>query len=310
MTLCIGEILVDLIGEYQLDALKYQPFAGGAPFNVACGIKMFGGQVTFIGNVGDDLMGKFLIDFASKQDLNQHITIDKEHDTTLAFVKNDKNGERNFCFYRKNTADYYINEDAIKEVKNHKIIHLGSLMLSEKSGRNLADRIVKEVKTQNKLLSFDINFREDIYKNKEEAIKIYQKYANQADIVKYSLEELKLFSNEEDIIIGLNKVAKKDQLIFLTLGKEGSIFYYNGKTISASSIEVKVVDTTGAGDAFFAGILTKLDSLDINSFKNDDSLIKEVLKFANIAGALTTTSKGAISAIPTLKEVNEYLNQL
>lgn len=307
MILCIGEILVDLIGKEVNGRTSYDVFVGGAPFNVACGIKNFGGNVIFIGNVGDDIMGRFLLDFANKRNFdNLLISLDQEHNTTLAFVKNDEDGERSFCFHRKNTADYFFNTDYFAEIENADIVHLGTLMLSSEEGRKMADLIIEKTKKCGKLLSLDINFRDDIYKSKEEAIKVYQHYASKADIIKYSLDELQLFSSKHDIYQALNEIAKPNQLVFLTLGKEGSLCYYNQNVVKSHSIKVTPVDTTGAGDAFYGAILSQLDRIGFENFVKDKNVIKEVLRFANLIGALTTTKKGAIDALPTLEEINSF----
>nr|MDE5943506.1 carbohydrate kinase [Clostridia bacterium] len=107
MILCIGEILADMIGTVKDGTIWYERKAGGAPFNVACAAKIFGAEVKFAGSVGNDLIGDFLINFANGQNLDGVlINRDAERNTTLAFVELDEKGERSFCFYRKNTADY------------------------------------------------------------------------------------------------------------------------------------------------------------------------------------------------------------
>ena len=61
MIICVGEILVDMIGEYHDNVFSYQRRAGGAPFNVSCAITRFGGKSSFYGAVGDDIIGKFIM---------------------------------------------------------------------------------------------------------------------------------------------------------------------------------------------------------------------------------------------------------
>ena len=109
MIICTGEILVDMVGRMNNGILQYDRHAGGAPFNVCSAIAKFGGESIFNGAVGNDLMGSFLIDFSSRQNIRKvYLNIDLKHNTTLAFVDIDENGERNFCFYRKHTADYHL----------------------------------------------------------------------------------------------------------------------------------------------------------------------------------------------------------
>ncbi|MDE6868629.1 MAG: carbohydrate kinase, partial [Clostridia bacterium] len=176
MILCVGEILADMIGTVKDGSLCYERKAGGAPFNVACAAKKFGADVKFVGSVGNDLIGDFLIKFADGRKLDG-ITInrDAKRNTTLAFVELDEKGERSFCFYRKNTADYNLPYISQSEFEDADIVHVGSLMLSEKAGFEYAESIAKRTRAEGKLLSFDINYRTDIFKDRESAVNIYKK---------------------------------------------------------------------------------------------------------------------------------------
>ena len=139
MILSIGEILADMIGEKAESGMLFKSFCGGAPFNVAVNAKNAGASVGFVGRVGNDPVGRFLIQEAKKANLDSlDIQIDEIRNTTLAFVTLT-DGERDFAFYRHDTADF--NTD-IKEIEwdkyqNLNIVHLGSLMLSEKEGKKL-----------------------------------------------------------------------------------------------------------------------------------------------------------------------------
>lgn len=303
MILCIGEILVDMIGKKHNDKVVYERFAGGAPFNVACNIKKQNGEVGFIGSVGDDLIGDFLVSFSEKQNFDC-LSLKKLNDrnTTLAFVELDEKGERAFSFYRKNTADYCIEARSVNDlIDKAKIVHIGSLMLSEKSGRRFADKIFNLAKKKGKLVSFDVNFRDDIYSSRTEAVKVYKKYICAADILKFSEDEVAMFSKFDD----LRDILRAEQLAFVTLGARGSKCIYKGREYAKDSIRVQVKDTTGAGDAFYAGVLSQLDRY--NNLDEAIANIEYILKYSNICGALTTTNFGAIDASPTQNDVLKFI---
>ena len=302
MVLCIGEILADLIGEYNGENVKYERFVGGAPLNVACGIKNLEGSVGFVGSVGDDIIGKFLYEYCLTKGFEYlDVKLDPEHNTTLAFVENDPNGERSFCFFRQNTADYQIDYSRLNVITEANIVHVGSLMLREKIGRELAHKIMDIAKENGKLISFDINFRDDIYNSTEEAKEIYLQYIKRADILKFSEDEVELFTGSSDLS-SLNELVRPEQLVFVTLGSKGSYYQYKELKNVVESIKVKPVDTTGAGDAFYACVLRYLDDLELTSL-TDDAVV-EILKKANRCGALACGKKGALSALPTLEELN------
>lgn len=295
MILCVGEILVDMIAQENNGSISYLRKAGGAPFNVACAISKFGIDSSFVGSVGDDTIGKFLCNFIKKQNLKSYlIDENKNRNTTLAFVDLDENGERSFCFYRKNTADYIlpnINEEML-DASN--IIHIGSLMLSHNEGIEYAKKLIDKAHKKNKLVSFDINFRTDIFQNLVHAVNVYKEILELADIVKFSEDEVEIF-NEEYVN------SLKDKLVCISLGKEGSKYIFNDLTNTIPSIKVKPVDTTGAGDAFYAGILSQIDGLTKNEWKKEK--LDYAFLFGNISGALNTLGKGAIDNLPTKDEV-------
>ena len=300
-----GEILIDMNKVSNKESFDY--FVGGAPFNVAYSVIKSNGDAKFIGNVGNDLMGKHIKTFVRSKNMDDSlITVDELHNTTLAFVMNDESGERNFCFARKNGADYYIKEESLKEIENSDLIHIGSLMLSEEYGFNYANKIIKFAKQNNKKLSFDINYRDDIFENKNDAIKKYKAIYEKCDIIKISNDELELFTNEKDLLKGLKKFSKDNQKIFVTLGKEGSCLYQNDTLIKEESINVTPVDTTGAGDAFYGTVLSFIDQEGYETFFSNEKIIRKYLRLANIQGALATLKKGALSGVVDLEELLKY----
>lgn len=301
MVVCAGEILADMIGKADGADLSYVRKAGGAPFNVACGIKKFGAKSAFVGSVGDDVIGRYLVGFAQGRVDEAVVTLDPVHNTTLAFVQLDENGERSFCFYRKDTADFYMPPVPVSLLERANIVHIGSLMLSEEQGAKYAKKLAFDAKKAGKVISFDVNYREDIFPDKPTAIKLYRSILELADIVKLSEEELLAFGEEY--------VCKQlqDKLVCLTLGAEGSEWRYRGKQRRLQTIPVKPVDTTGAGDAFYAGVLARLDSLTREEWTEER--LNEALRFANVCGALSTLERGAIDALPDLREVERALRQ-
>lgn len=291
MILSIGEILADMIGEEENGRTNFKTFCGGAPFNVAVNAKQSGASVGFIGKVGKDPIGKFLINYSSKFGFDYlEIEKDEVRNTTLAFVTLT-NGERDFAFFRHDTADFNLDAEKIDldKYKGLNIVHLGSLMLSEKSGREFADRIIDKVEKKGCLLSFDVNFRMDLYKDLSDAIKAYKPYVERADILKFSDDEILDYTGEKSLEKAIQKVYKKDRLLLITLGSKGSTYVYNEKQGVIPTEKVKPIDTTGAGDAFFGTLLANLDGKEFTVENIESAMIR-----ANESGARATQFKGAI----------------
>ena len=301
MLLCIGEILADMIGEEKNGITTYERKAGGAPFNVACALNKFGRDGKFVGSVGDDLIGRFLIKYAN--DFGMDVTyIHKcpDRNTTLAFVELNEEGDRSFCFYRKNTADYFMPEIDDELIKSADIVCIGSLMLADNDCVEYALDVIERAHSFGKTVAFDVNYRTDIFRDKESAVRTYKKVLAAADIVKFSEDEVETFT--EEYVDSLT-----DKLVLITLGKDGSEWRYKGKRNKMPTITVKPVDTTGAGDAFFAGALSVLDKNAAEPF--GEQILNESLRFGNIAGALNTTGRGAIDNLPDLDTINKYINE-
>ena len=300
MLVCIGEILADMIGEERNGITTYERKAGGAPFNVACGLKRFGREVKFVGSVGDDLVGQFLIKFT--KDFGMDVTYihqNTERNTTLAFVELNEEGDRSFCFYRKNTADYAMPKVSDELIRAADIVCIGSLMLADAGCLDYALDIIERAHEFGKTVAFDVNYRTDIFRDQESAIRTYKKILAVADIVKFSEDEVEIFT--EDYVNGL-----ADKLVLITLGKNGSEWRFRGKRNRIPTIPLKPIDTTGAGDAFFAGALSVLDKNAGSPLT--EALLNAAIRFGNVAGALNTTGRGAIDHLPDLDTINQYLD--
>ena len=291
MILSIGEILADMVGESNKDGLTFKAFVGGAPFNVAVNAKQAGAKVGFISRIGKDVIGRFCFAQAEKFGLDYlDLQQDEKRNTTIAFVTLT-DGERDFAFNRHDTADYNINFNEIdfNKYKDLNIIHLGSLMLSEKAGKTFAEKVAKKAKELKVKLSFDLNFRTDIFGDFEKAKAAYKPYVECADILKFSDDELKLYTGIKDIDKAIKSVARENQLLTITLGSRGSMYYYNGISGIVPTEQVKPIDTTGAGDAFFGTFLANIENKDYT----EDNIINAMEK-ANNAGARATQFLGAI----------------
>ena len=164
MILSVGEILIDVIEGVSK--------VGGAPFNVAVNVIRLGGDVSFVGSIGKDEEGEFLKKFASSFNFNTLLLKEDEHRKTTKAIVELKGGERSFRFERDNTADAYLPPIDDSLLSRSDIIHIGSLPLSIKEGEEYILSLIERAHKMNKRISFDINFRSDIYPSIDKAIEI------------------------------------------------------------------------------------------------------------------------------------------
>lgn len=305
MLISIGEILVDIFD----DGKNQTALPGGAPFNVACNALLYTKEVSFVGAVGRDEYGKLLIDFAKSKPFTKLSIKEMDDRYTSKAIVTLKDGERSFKFDRDLGADYCldVNDINLKDIKDNDIVHIGSLMLSHERGVNFFKEIIKQIKANtNAKISFDINYRSDIFKSPEEAKKVFIDALRLADIIKFSLEDIELLMNTSDVMKALKSLLNENQIAIVSLGADGSMYYKGGHVVTMKTYPLKPIDTTGAGDAFYSYFLASL--VNEPDLIKDDERIKHYLLRANIAGGLTTLKKGAINAAPSEEEIDKYLS--
>lgn len=307
---CIGELLIDFVAEKQGNdlskATEFTKKAGGAPANVACAIAKLGGKGVFIGCVGDDPFGSFLLNVVKKEGVDISLTQHSKTFTTLAFVSLAEDGERDFVFSRGADKELTYDPSLRKDFRGN-LLHLGAATallggsLEKAYGKYLFDALTKEM-----FISFDPNFRSDLWKeNEQQFIKKCMPFIQKSHLCKFSLEEAQLLSGKKDINEAcdfFHEVGTK--IITVTLGKEGTLLSSNNTKKIVPSIKVKPVDTTGAGDAFIGCLLYQIADLgNFNRVFEDYELLLKMVQKANKAGAITTTNYGAIVALPTKSQL-------
>lgn len=294
----VGEALVDIIKDENGE--KVNP--GGAPLNVAHNIAKLGGIVNFYASVGEDKYGQLLNKISKNCKFNcGNINVLKGKSTTQALVTLT-NCDRSFKFVRKDKTDCLLSLQEFKKfsIKENDIVHIGSLMLSETKGRKFFFDACELAHDVGARVSFDVNYREGIFKNVETAKNVLITAVRTADIIKLSKEELFLLADSQDIEDSLHKLINKRQIAFVTDGANGSLVFYNNEIVKVPSIPVVPIDTTGAGDAFFAYVLTFLDKY---------FSMKSLLKSANAYAGLSTQEYGGFCSIDDIDIINNEIKK-
>jgi len=309
----IGEILVDLTpaGAEPDGRVLYQANPGGAPANVACAAARFGLKTAFIGAVGEDAFGRLCLAALKKAGVETAwATVLPGKATTLAAVGLDETGDRSFAFYRGGTADLELSLEQLPAGLGRltRALHFGSLSLSAEPARTATLKAAKEVRTAGGLVSFDPNYRDMVWPSLDEARKRIEAAAPLARVLKLSREDGQvLFGTGEPEEILRRAGDKFDSLlVIVTLAEAGCLAAFGGRVLAAPAFKLPAVDTTGAGDAFMGGLLKGLLARDrLDDFTAAE--MSDALAFANAAGSLTVTKRGAISALPSLDEVRSLL---
>lgn len=313
IAIACGELLIDFVstqaGVSLGDAPGFVKAAGGAPANVAVGLARLGLPSGFTGKVGDDDFGHGLAEELARNGVDvSHLLFSREARTALAFVSLRADGERDFMFYRHPSADMlYSPEDVDPDyIGAARIFHFGSVTLGAEPSRAATLHSAEVAKAAGLTISYDPNVRLNLWPSVEaarEGAMLGWPYAN---IAKVSEEELTFLSGVSDLADGARRLwHERLRLLVVTHGSEGCAYFTESTSGRVPGFSVQVVDTTGAGDAFVAGMHFSLfPSLDERLSRDE---IERALRFANATGALATTKRGAIPSLPTREEVEKLL---
>ena len=312
--IALGELLIDFTmnGQSEQGNNMFEACPGGAPCNVLALLNKMGKKTAFIGKVGKDQFGTLLRETITEAGIDaSNLVVDKNVNTTLAFVHTFPDGDREFSFYRNPGADMMLTADEVNPevVKDTKIFHFGTLSMTHDGVREATKKAVETAKENGCLVSFDPNLRPPLWSSLDLAKEQMEYGFGKCDILKISDNEIQFVSGKEDYDEGIAYLQEKYNipLILLTMGKDGSRAYYKGMRVERPGFSVKAIETTGAGDTFCGGSLNYLVDHDFDNLTEEQ--LGEMLTFANAAAALVTTKKGAIKAMPVKEEVLELIRK-
>ncbi|UWM62257.1 aminoimidazole riboside kinase [Enterobacter sp. CP102] len=300
----LGDAVVDLLPESEGRLLQCP---GGAPANVAVGVARLGGNSGFIGRVGDDPFGRFMRHTLQQEQVDvSHMRLDGQHRTSTVVVDLDDQGERHFTFMVRPSADLYLEEEDLPAFAANQWLHVCSIALSAEPSRSTTFAAMEKIKRAGGRVSFDPNIRLDLWQDQNQLHTCLDRALRLANVVKLSEEELIFISGSNDIAQGIASITERYQpeLLLVTQGKAGVIAAFRQQFAHFSAKPVISVDTTGAGDAFVAGLLA---SLAANGMPADINALEPTLTLAQTCGALATLAKGAMTALPYQRDLQRQI---
>ena len=312
----LGEILIDFTpcGKSEAGQKVFEQNPGGAPANVLACLNKCGKKTAFIGKVGNDMHGQFLVDVLTKSGIyTDGVVIDDNAFTTLAFVDLSETGERTFSFARKPGADTCLAKEELKKeiIKESKVFHIGSLSLTDEPVKTATFKALEIAKNAGVIISYDPNYRAPLWNSKDDAIKGMRSVLSFVDVMKFSDEETALLTDiDEPKDAAKMLVDSGVSLVAVTLGANGALVCNKEGSIIVPGFKANLVDTTGAGDSFWGGFLKCL--LDSGKKPNEVSLAEaaKFAKYGNAVASLCVEKRGAIPAMPTTEEIEKRLNSL
>jgi fructokinase len=306
--LCFGEALVDFLPDRRgrlRDCERFEAHSGGAPANVAVGVARLGLRAGFCGVVGDDEFGRLLDRKLRAEGVKTSLRFSNEARTGVWFVALDRRGDRTF-FSPSGThgADKLI---GLADVRRAPIpragwLHCGTSSHVLPDARRALVAAVSRAKSAGTRVSFDPNVRAHLWKDLRDLRKLCDRVFPSCDVVKLSADETRLCTGERDPRrAAAALVARGVKLACITLGARGAIARQWEREFRVAAPRVDVVDTTGAGDGFVAGLLARLPPDDLPSIP--DAFLRSALEFACAVGSRVCTRLGAVSGLPRTGEL-------
>lgn len=302
----LGDAVVDLVPDGND---RYLKCPGGAPANVAVGIARLAGDSAFIGRVGADPLGNFLRQVLATEGVDTHHMVgDPVHRTSTVLVDLDDHGERSFTFLVKPSADLFLQADELPEFQAGQWLHLCSIALAQEPSRSAALSAMQAIRAAHGYVSFDPNIRLEVWPDPREIRSCLEQALELATVVKLSREELIYLCGplEMEMEMAIEQLMERYpiQLLLVTLGGDGVLAHDGQQLHHLAARSIQVVDTTGAGDAFVAGLLAGL--AEHSQLPSWDQLVP-IIQQAQGCGALATTARGAMTALPSHRQLADFL---
>lgn len=307
--IALGELLIDFTesGVSKNGMKLFEQNPGGAPANLLTAVSHMGYKTAMIGKIGSDMHGSFLKKTLEKEGIcTDYIVEDDSVFTTLAFVAINENGERRFSFARKPGADTRLaaSELNCQAIQDCRIFHFGSLSLTDEPARSATIQAVKTAKEAGAWISFDPNYRASLWKKERDAVEEIQAVLSYADMLKISDEESVLLTGKTDCWQAADELLRQGpKLIAITLGSQGVYLANHENHEQIAGFPAEVVDTTGAGDSFWGGFLSKYLEYQMDMQEMTWDNWRACAKLGNAMASLCVQKRGGIPAVPIKSEV-------
>jgi fructokinase len=309
----LGEVVSDIYRGEELSEVELGFVArpGGAPANVAVAASRLGSEAAFVGSVGQDLFGDFILRALEAEGVETGGVTRQEPPTrtSLAFVEIGTDGDREFTFYRSSpAADELLSAEDITEelVAGASFVNFGSIPLIREPARSATHRIAELARDHNVPVAFDVNFREHLWEGRDAAREAVDPLLDLSTIVKLGDDELEPLLGTDDVEEVTQKLLDRGvTLVLVSKGPEGAFYATRDFSGEVPSFDIgEVVDATGAGDAFLAATLVHLSDEEWT-----EESVREAASRGCAAGALACTDFGAMRALPTKEQLDELVSK-
>ena len=301
--LVYGDAFVDYLADDQSNS-TFTTFLGGATVNVAAGISRLGAPSAFITVTGDDETSQFVRDELQKEGVDLSFAkLENTKRVSGVYVHLTEDNDRVFHTYIDETPDIQVKaldlpEEAFQDAS---VFHICSGTMFHPTALATTKEAVRLAKSMGAQLSMDANIRPLRWESEALCRETLLSFIRDMDILKLTEEELAFLTETESLEAGIAKLAAYHvPVVLITVGEQGTFAVIDGALTHVGVEPVVPVDTTGAGDAFIAGILRQIH---LKGYPETHDEWIDYISFGNKLGALCATKPGALSAMPRLEEI-------
>ena len=322
-----GEALIDRLGPLGGDPSSDFPVTdcfGGAPANVACALGRLGANVSFIGSLGNDTFGENFKKLLIQRGINTAgLQRDKLRPTRVVLVRRDDSGERFFEGFEGDKGLGFADQAIFREQvitdwplvrKKAKWLVAGTISLASQISSKAFLGCMENALNEGIKIALDLNWRPTFWRNKvTRVLEPSVKEKNQILSILKNVSLMKLAKEEAEWFFNTSKPNEISSSmshrpsVVVTDGSNPVSWVLNnniGKTFAIAPSSV--VDTTGAGDAFTAGLIYKLISFELDQINQKRA--EEIIQFAIACGSHVCTGIGAIDAQGYLEDIENLLS--
>lgn len=301
MIIVCGEALIDLI---EATPRTFAAYPGGSPANVAVGLSRLGVPTGLLARISTAPLGALLRAHLSASGVDESYLVAASEPVTLALACLDASGAASYDFYVAGTADWCWTPAELPERFPAEVtaLHSGSMVLEAAPGAAvIEDLLRREHLRGDRTISYDPNVRLARSGPRSAALERCERLVGLADIVKVSAEDLDwLLPGESPAALAQRWLGLGPGLVVVTLGADGALAACAAGLLRVPARPVTVVDTVGAGDAFTAGLLARLDEIGaLGSRPRErlgaltEAMVSEALRVAAAAAAAACARAGA-----------------
>lgn len=280
--ICFGEVLWDL--------LPTGKKLGGAPLNVTFRLTEFKQDALLVSAIGNDDLGEQIKTQISQLGINATMKRHSRLRTGVVLVDLQLDGSAKYSIEHPVAWD----EIPTKLLKSNVVV-FGSLALRSEYNKSELNTLI----TKANLVFFDVNLRAPFF-----SFELIEAYIFKSDLIKFNNEEFEWYCTmnnwDADLDTAITAFQQKfpNKSLCITLGAAGAIWLVAGQVYKATAPEIEVQDTIGAGDAFFACLITGIQL---------QKSPQEILELACKVGAIVATQEGATTALP-ITVIEEFNN--